>query len=257
MKLTRKYYADAYGADRNALIACIQKAIEIAEIDNEVQRIVIYSHTKSNFMQVNKLFGVETVKKMFSRPVSFNDVRVPFVCATEITYKKECEYRDTPKDIVVCCHMDSKTVFKVDDYRTAKYVIALSWTLDGLNEWKMRWKAQNILSEKTDDSNSDANVNPLLKNALDEMDVRMFETKTMGNSDDIETCKTYIRTIHKYLPEVTPIQIQNYLVTELGWKSKDAGEVGELLQKLKEGKRFVGGQRTQLKELYDRWVNNA
>ena len=248
-----KYYVDAYGPDENALVACVSKAIEIAQLDDEIQRIVIYSHTKKNFMQVNKLFGVELVNKMFSKPVDLDGIRVPIVCATEITYKRECEYRDSPKDVVICCHMDSKAVFKVDDYNTAKYIIALSWTLDGLNEWKMRWKAQNILSDETNNVNLESNSISLMKTALNEMDVRMFETKTLGHPDDVETCKTYIRTIHKYLPEITPIQVQNYLVTELGWKNKDAAEVGGLLQKLKEGKRFIGGQKTHLKEHYDRW----
>jgi hypothetical protein len=252
-----KYYVDAYGPDENALVACVSKAIEIAQLDDEIQRIVIYSHTKKNFMQVNKLFGVELVNKMFSKPVDLDGIRVPIVCATEITYKRECEYRDSPKDVVICCHMDSKAVFKVDDYKTAKYIIALSWTLDGLNEWKMRWKAQNLLSNEINNVNLESNAISLMKTALNEMDVRMFETKTLGHPDDVETCKTYIRTIHKYLPEITPIQVQDYLVTELRWKNKDAAEVGNLLQRLKEGKRFIGGQKNRLKEYYDRWINDA
>lgn len=238
-----KYYVDAQGPDENALLVCINKAIDIATLDNEIQRIVIYSYTKNNFMQVNKLFGVETVNKMFSTPVTFEHIRVPFVCATEITYKKKCEYRDHPKDVVVCCHLNSKAVFKVDDFQTAKYVIALSWTIDGLDEWKKRWKAQNLLSEKVTDDNLKSKIKSLLQIALDEMYVRMYETKTLEHSDDIETCKTYIRTIHKYLPEITPLQIEDYLVAGLGWKNKDAAEVSGLLQKLKEGKRFVGGQK--------------
>lgn len=248
-----KYYVDAYGPDENALAACISKAIEIAQLDEEIQRIVIYSHTKKNFMQVIKFFGVELVNKMFSGPEYLDGIRVPILCATEITYKRECEYQDNPKDVVICCHMDSKAVFKVDDYKTAKYIIALSWTLDGLNEWKTRWKAQNILSDETNNVNLESNSISLMKTALNEMDVRMFETKTLGHPDDVETCKTYIRTIHKYLPEITPMQIQDYLVTKLGWKNKDAAEAGNLLQKLKEGKRFVGGQKTHLKEHYNRW----
>lgn len=75
----------------------------------------------------------------------------------------------------------------------------------------------------------------------------------IGNSDDIETCKTYIRVIHKYLPDASPSQVQNILVVELNWTSKDAAEVGELLQRLKDGGRFVGGQKTNLKEYYNRW----
>lgn len=248
-----KYYVDAYGPDENALVACVSKAIEIAQLDDEIQRIVIYSYTKKNLMQVNKLFGVELVNKMFSKPVDLDGIKVPIVCATEITYKRECEYRDSPKDVVICCHMDSKAVFKVDDFRTAKYIIALSWTLDGLDDWKKRWSAQNALSGEEGSGEENATGTSLLKIALDEMDTRMYGTKTMGNSDDIETCKTYIRVIHKYLPDVSPLQVQNILVVELNWTSKDAAEVGELLQRLKDGGRFVGGQKTNLKEYYNRW----
>lgn len=248
-----KYFADAYGPNENALKACINKAIELAQLDDEIQRIVIYSYTKKNFEQVNNLFSVDVVNRMFSNPVVFDCIRPSFKCATKITYKRECEYRDSPKDIVICCHMDSKAVFKVDDFKTAKYIIALSWTLDGLNEWKKRWNAQNVLSQKVEDDNNETCENSLLKTALDEMDARMFGTKTMGHSDDVETCKTYIRAIHKYLPDASPSEVQNILVVELNWKSKDAAEVGELLQRLKEGRRFVGGQKTNLKEYYNRW----
>jgi len=248
-----KYYADAYGPDQNALKACVNKAIELAQLDDEIQRIVIYSNTKKNFMQVDKLFGVENVNRMFSTPLVFDGIRTPFICATEITYKRECEYRDSPKDIVICCHMDSKAVFKVDDFRTAKYIIALSWTLDGLDDWKKRWNAQNVFSEEEESDKEKGTKTSLLEIALDEMDARMFGTKTMGHPDDVETCKTYIRAIHKYLPEASPSQVQNILTVELNWKSKDAAEVGELLQRLKEGRRFVGGQKTNLKEYYNRW----
>lgn len=248
-----KYYADAYGPDQNALKACVNKALELAQLDNEIQRIVIYSYTKKNFMQVDKLFGVENVNKMFSAPLSFDGIRTPFICATEITYKRECEYRDSPKDIVICCHMDSKAVFKVDDFRTAKYIIALSWTIDGLDDWKKRWNAQNVFSEEEESDKEKATKTSLLEIALDEMDARMFGTKTMGHADDVETCKTYIRAIHKYLPEASPSQVQNILTVELNWKSKDAAEVGELLQRLKEGRRFVGGGKTRLKEYYNNW----
>lgn len=173
-----------------------------------------------------------------------------------ITYKKECEYRNTPKDVIVCCHMDSKDVFKVDDYGTAKYVIALSWTLDGLNAWKARWKAENVFDGRMEEK-VDAPKNALLLTALQEMDVRMYETKNLSHFDDAETCKTYIRSIHKYLPDVKPSDITDYLVTELGWENKNAAEVGELLQRLKEGRSFRGGQKTYLKEYYSRWKEKA
>lgn len=254
--MNNKYYADAYGPDIKALAACIKKAFEIANTDDEVDRVVFYSYTKNNFMQVSKFLGDDNVNQMFSRPMRFRECKKPIRCATAITYKKECEYRNTPKDVIVCCHMDSKDVFKVDDYRTAKYVIALSWTLDGLNAWKARWKAENVLDGRMEEK-ADAPKNALLLTALQEMDVRMYETKNLSHFDDAETCKTYIRSIHKYLPEVKPSDITDYLVTELGWENKNAAEVGELLQRLKEGRSFRGGQKTYLKEYYSRWKEKA
>lgn len=250
--MKNKYYANAYGADVNALLACVKKAFEIADADDEVARVVFYSYNKNNFMQVSKVFGGENVEVMFTRPLRFNECSKPIKCTTAITYKKECEYRDSPKDVVVCCHMDSKAVFKVDDYRTAKYIIALSWTLDGLDAWRKRWNAQNVLGpdkEKVPCSTA----NSLLLAALQEMNARMFETKSLSHSDDEETCKTYIRAIHNYLPEVMPAELENCLVSELGWKNRNASEVGNLLQRLKDGRTFRGGQKTYLKEFYTRW----
>lgn len=203
-------------------------------------------------MQVSRIFGYDNVNVMFSRPLKFSECSKPIRCMTAITYKKECEYRDSPKDVVVCCHMDSKAVFKVDDYRTAKYIIALSWNLNGLDAWKKRWNAQNVIKEETEEE-SFTPYNSLLMIALREMDDRMLGTKNLGHPDDSETCKTYIRTIHKYMPEVMPSEMENCLVTELGWENRNAAEAGALLQRLREGRTFKGGQKTCLKEFYTRW----
>ena len=249
--MKNKYYADAYGADLNVLEACVKKAFEIADADDEIARVVLYSYTKNNFMQVSRVFGDDYVDEMFTRPLRFRECSKPIRCMTVITYKKECEYRDSPKDVVVCCHMDSRDVFKVDDYRTAKYIIALSWTLDGLDAWKKRWNAQNVLDEESEGLVTPHNS--ILMTALREMDIRMFKTKNLGHPNDAETCKTYIRAIHKYLPEVMPAELENCLVTELGWENRNATEAGGLLQRLKEGRTFRGGQKTYLKEYFTRW----
>lgn len=250
--MKNKYYADANGVDINALLACVKKAFEIAEADDEVARVVFYSFTKNNFMQVSRVFGGDYVNIMFTRPLRSSECSKPIRCMTTITYKKECEYRDSPKDVVVCCHMDSKDVFKVDDYRTAKYIIALSWTTDGLSAWKKRWNAQNVLEEETEGTFTPPK-NRLLMTALQEMDSQMFQTKNLGNPDDEETCKTYIRTIHKYMPEIMPSEVVDCLVTELGWENRNASEVGSLLQRLKDGRTFRGGQKTYLKVSFTRW----
>jgi len=53
------------------------------------------------------------------------------------------------------------------------------------------------------------------------------------------------------------VEVENTLVTELGWEHKNASKVGELLQRLKEGRTFRGGQKTYLKEYYNRWKEKS
>ena len=60
--MKNKYYADTYGPDMKALIACIKKAFEIAEADDEVTRIVFYSYTKKCVTRY-VVFGIRVWKK--------------------------------------------------------------------------------------------------------------------------------------------------------------------------------------------------
>ena len=83
--MKNKYYADAYGADPNALDACIEKAFEIADADKEIDRVVFYSQTKNGFTQVSRVFGDDCVDVMFTRSLRFNECSKPIRCMTAIT----------------------------------------------------------------------------------------------------------------------------------------------------------------------------
>ena len=247
--MSNKYYIRTIGANQDALVKCIKKAIELAEKDSETKRIVFYSYTKNNFDLVSKVLGVKDINKMFSSPLKFNGISVPLFCATKKTYTSGLN------DIVICCHMDSADVFVADDKPFAKYIIGLSWTQNGLDEWIERWNAENL---DTDDLHQAtiSTIEPLAKIAFEEMDDRMFNTKCMGHPNDEETCKTYIRAINKYLPSLTPKDLQNYLVTELSWTNENAQKVGDLLDRLKNGKTFKGGKKVGLKTYYTQWKKN-
>ena len=255
MNMQTKYYVNVARPDKQALAKCLLKAIEIAQKDKEVKKIVLYGHTKNNFEVVTEIFGIEKDNLFRFNLPQVNDCPIPIICETKITYKRKCDHGRGKTDIVVCLQMDSKDIFCVEDMYCVKYIVALPWTLKGISEWAERWNAQDIDSKKTQREQQD--TNPILKIALDEMDKRMFGTKNLGHSRDAETCKTYIRTIHKYIPDATPSDIQNYLVAKLKWENSDAKEVGNLLLRLKEGRTFQGGQKTYLKEYFQNWGKKA
>lgn len=247
--MNNRYYANVQGSEPKAILACLKKANEIIASDPDVNRIILYSYRKSNFNTVDQILGDENVERMFSQPLRFKGIAKPIQCLTERTYKDWSQQ----SNIVICCHMDSKAVQKVDDFHSAKYVMAVSWVKDSLAEWVRRWNAECIFGEEIDDMNIKDDNLALLRIALKEMDIRMFGSKDFHHPDDENTCKTYIRTFHKYMPEVTSSQIEDILVTELKWTSGNAAQVGELLNRLKNGRTFRGGDKTGLAQYYKEW----
>lgn len=247
--MNNRYYANVLGADQRAILACLKKANEICAKDTDVNRIVFYSYTKNNFDTVARIFGPENVNRMFAQPLRFEGIGKPVQCLTERTYNDWSQ----ETSVVICCHMDSKAAQKVDDFRSAKYIIAVSWLKDGVAEWVKRWNAEYLYGDKIQDMKNEDDNQALLRIALKKMDIRMFGSKDFHHPDDENTCKTFIRTIHKYMPEVTSSQIEDILVTELNWTSGNAAQVGELLDRLKSGRTFRGGDKTGLVQYFKDW----
>ena len=81
--------------------------------------IVLYSYTKNNFETVSRVFGADNVNRMFKQPLRFKDIARPVQCQTERTFEDFVQQ----SSIVICCHMDSKAVQKVDDFYSAKYFL--------------------------------------------------------------------------------------------------------------------------------------
>lgn len=247
--MNNRYYANVQGADPDAILVCLKKANQIIANDPDVERIVLYSYTKHNFNTVAQIFGPENVLRMEKQPVRFKDLAKPVQCLTERTFndwnQQSC--------IVICCHMESKAVQKVDDFRSAKYILAVSWLKDDLAGWVKRWNAECVYGDEIKNDVAEDEDMVLLRIALKEMDIRMFGSKDFHHRDDENTCKTYIRTFHKYIPEVSSSQIEDILVTELNWTSGNAAQVGELLDRLKNGRTFRGGDKTGLVNYYKGW----
>ena len=247
--MNNRYYANVQGPEPKAILACLKKANAICRKDADVNRIVLYSYTKNNFRTVAQIFGPDNVTRMLKQPLRFEEFARPVQCLTERTYK-DCSQQSS---IVICCHMNSKAVQKVDDFLSVKYIMAVSWIKDELAGWVKRWDAECVYGDEIKDVKKEEDNLALLRIALTEMDIRMFQSKDFHHPEDENTCKTYIRAIHKYLPSVPSSLIEDILVTEMTWTSSNAAQVGELLDRLKNGRTFRGGATTGLAQYYKGW----
>jgi hypothetical protein len=247
-----KFYIETSGGHVEEIEKAFLYAVNLAKADKEVRRIIFYSFTKSNFMQVNMYFKNLIGRCLTADGFKISGMDVLVKCETRITYNKQ--YSNDKTDVVIACHMSSKDIYALDDDAKTKYIVAIPWMEHDVDEWVRRWNAIEISGENKEKPVEKV-INPLLPVALYEMDVNMFETKSLSHQSDEETCKTYIRVIHKHLPDISPEDIENYLVRELSWTAENAHKVGELLGRLKAQRTFQGGAKTGLQDYYKRWKN--
>lgn len=247
-----KFYIETSGGHVGDIEKAFLYAINLAKTDKEVRRIIFYSIGMNNFMQVDTYFRNMMGQCLPPNGCKISGMDVLVKCETKMTYKKQ--YSNDKTDVVIACHMSSKDIYALDDDAKTKYVVAIPWMEHDVDEWVKRWNAIEISGENKEKPAEEV-IEPLLPIALYEMDVSMFETKSFSHLSDEETCKTYIRAIHKYLPNISPEDIENHLVRKLSWTAENAHKVGELLGRLKGGRTFKGGAKTGLQDYYKRWKN--
>ena len=143
----------------------------------------------------------------------------------------------------------------LDDYYGVKYIVAIPWLKDKTMPWISRWNAEEITGKKEEKLGDE--VSDIVKVALAELTASINMSTGIVNPFDNSRAKTYIRALHKYEPELKPEAIVSYLVTELGWTSSQANDVGKLITTLNDGGFFRGGEKTGLQFHYKRWKEIA
>ena len=145
-----KFYIDTVANDDDAYKLAMQFACELAKKDSSIKKIVLYIHTKQNTGWFERLFGSETVKKLFNG-LKFTNCLVPFKFETKLTYKNAIY--GNASDIVICCGIDSEDLLKIDDYHSVKYIIAIPWLRKFTEKWIKTWSAIEISDkEKKEES---------------------------------------------------------------------------------------------------------
>ena len=247
--MNNRFFYKTTGADVQVLKQCFDFAFSIANKDADITRVVVYCSLKKEFETVRQCFKKNTLDALFKTSIVVDGCNKPVFCATKKTYNAQ-----NNKDVVVCCHVASKDVYELDDRASAKYIIAISWVENGLDEWIKRWNAIDIKNPQAT-SISLRTIDPLSIIALTEMNIATGNSKTLIHPNDEGVCKTYVRAIHKYIPTLSADDLTDYLVANLGWENKNASKVGNLLQSLKDGKTFKGGANKGLKNYYKNWCD--
>lgn len=252
--MNTKFYIDTEANDDDAYRLAMQFACELAKKDSNIKRIVLYIHTKQNTGWFDRLFGNETVKRLFNE-VKFNDCPVPFKFETKLTYKGAM-YGNT-SDIVICCGIDADDILKIDDYHSVKYIIAIPWLRKFTDKWIKTWNAIEISGKEQENVEKFPEPSEIVKIAMQELTSDINMSTGITHHMDNDRAKTYIRTLHKYEPELNSDLVSSYLIRELNWDTRHAKDVEKLIDTLNNGRYFQGGEKTGLQNHYKRWKANS
>lgn len=254
--MNNKYYIDIKhdGFNENAYLQAFKFAIKMVKQNKDVDRIVCYVHTKGNIGYFEPFFDEKLIKRLLDGNVNVEPFPVPLTIETKITYSKS-KYSSSNRDFVLAFGMDLEDLEVLDDYYGVKYIVAIPWLKDKTMPWISRWNAEEITGKKEEKLGDE--VSDIVKVALAELTASINMSTGIVNPFDNSRAKTYIRALHKYEPELKPEAIVSYLVTELGWTSSQANDVGKLITTLNDGGFFRGGEKTGLQFHYKRWKEIA
>lgn len=241
----QKIYIDTEGNDYEAYREAMQAACELAKKDPTIKRVVLLISTKGSDGWFGKLYGSETVKDLY-KGTKFEGCSPLYKFETLKTYKDSLD----PSDIVITCGLDSDDVLKIDDYYSAKIIIAIPWLKKSLNKWVQTWAPTELRGKA-----AVAVVEPscIVKKAMAELTESVNMTTGINHPSDEEHAKTTILSLYKYESSIDANIVGAYLVRELGWDTEHAKDVEKLISTLNAGKFFKGGQRTGLQHWYNRW----
>ncbi len=241
-----RYFNNNTGPIKENEIKAFQKALQICDIEKDIDEIILLIHTKGNTGYIERIFDTGNVKKLFNG-VKIEQNYPPVRIETIRTFNDHYQ----SKIIIVCFGLRSEEIYKYEDFECVIGIVAHQWMEPGVQNWAKTYGAINIDTNEEIEKTEKPDL--IVQNALKDLTSSINMSTGIVHSDDNERCKTYIRALKKYNYELNSQKVFSYLTAELNWDSDHANDVVKLIDKINTGGYFQGGAKTGLKYYIKRW----
>lgn len=136
--------------------------------------------------------------------------------------------------------VDDKQLDKLDGLR-APGLSAIPWNRTDIDGWKTNWNPIDVRTGQSGGSDETV-TNPVVGVALESLSARVNLSTGLGHPSDKASAVHMFRALKKAREDFNPDQVCAWAVRH-GWQSDDARELGDLAQKVKEGRPVRGGQQ--------------
>lgn len=249
--MNNKFYIDTQGNDDNSYEMALKFAISLLKSDDSIKKIFFLISSKRNTGWLDRIYGIDVVKKLFNG-INQNGVllKIETIRTLQNNYSKAT-------DIVIACGLSSDEIFKIEDYKNVKYIIAIPWLKELTQSWiNINQPSLLVINDNVITISSEENIltpSLITQEALKELTAVINTSTGISHPSDNSRAKTFIRTLFKYEPELNSDLICSYLVNELSWQTKYSNDIRKLIDTLNSGKYFTGGEKTGLQNHYKRW----
>lgn len=139
--MKKGYYIDTEGFDLEAVKAAILFACDFASKNADVNRVILCAPSKNSMIRFNKVLGERYVQSLSLKEQSIGE---SFIMKIETirTYIRTNSVNSF--DIVVCCGIDDKDLFKIEEHPSVNYMISIPKVWEHSEQWIHSSQAEEI-----------------------------------------------------------------------------------------------------------------
>lgn len=244
MREIPRFFLDTQGLKDTDAKDFILFVIELAKSKSDGARIVFVSHGFQNDGWLKKMFNDDAPKKL-KKGIVISEAGLLGKFESLNTYVAE------DGDILVTLGLDSDDVLTLEDNSETVAIVAYPWSKGGVEKWARISGAIEIRSGSSATSISLPDC--IVQAALTELTESINMATGISHPSDEEEAKTFIRALHGKGYRLVEVEIETFLIQNLGWEKQHANELLDIVRKINSGKTFHGGEKTGHKSYIDRW----
>lgn len=223
----------------------VASTIKLVQDFDDVNHIQFLIHTKNNTGYLDRVFGEQITKKLFT------GIKQDGIIFKIETLRTLSDYSLNDR-VIAAFGLTSEELLKIEDYDNVKGILGHSWLKDGLLKWAQTW--DNVQELTTNSKISAFPLPPIeVQKAFDDLTFSINMSTGISHPSDEELCKTYLRALKKYSINLNEEEILAYLMRIKGWSYNKSKDVISIISKINLGKSFNGGSKTGLQNHIKRW----
>lgn len=245
---TQRFFADAHGADDDALAEGFRWLFSFAQGHGHA-RVAVFVSGLGQVENLGRVIGAGAAKELHkNRQFQVDGITLELLIERKLPYS----FDDGP---ILAVWVDDEQLDKLDALRSPG-ICAIPWAKTDIDGWKANWNPADIRTGESGGSDETI-LNPVVIKAMETLTVVVNLGTGLSHPSDKESAVQMLKLLKKEGEDYDPDQIRAWAVRN-GWQPRHARDLAELAEKIAAGRQVRGGKRQAWREgIVDLWRSEA